>query len=390
MKRLLAIFCVIFLLVNPCFSDQENNTLGIPKDLDQKIQTALDHLFNMKFDSALKIFDTLKDQEKGHPMIAFGITCTHWWRLSTLVLETDLNESREFLRTVKECTEISKKKMQAGDPRGEGQLVLGGTLGLLGRWQATNGQYVNAYFTGKKAYRYLCNALEVNPNLHDANLGKGIFDYYVATLPAIVRILAFLGQGGDRSVGLSELEDASNNSLFARTAAKLFLVEIYSNLENKPDKALEILDGLRNQYPFSPFIQTLSAVSYYNNGDQEKLSAEADTFLDRVDKGAYPADFLAEAFFLKGASLFRGARFEEARQYFTKGLETKNSKSAFYTWSYLYRGYCLDALNQRDEAIKDYKAVLNQLRRWESWDHANQRLSTPFSVIDEEMKKLKL
>ena len=105
---------------------------------------------------------------------------------------------------------------------------------------------------------------------------------------------------------------------------------------------------------------------------------------------ANPKDFLAEAYFLQGIYFFKGAKFEEALNCFSQAIETKDTKSAFFSWAYLHRGYCLDIFGRRDEALKDYKAVLNQLRRWESWDHANQRISKPFSVADEEMKKLKL
>lgn len=390
MKRFGLVFAFLFTFSLLPVKADEGNYMGIPRELDKKIQTALEYLFNMKYDAALQIFNSLKDQSSPHPMVSFGITCSHWWRLSTLVLETDMQESQAFLRTVNDCINASHALIKAGDPTGEGHLVLGGALGLLGRWQVTNRQYVNAYFTGKKAYKYLVKAVGINPKLADANLGKGIFDYYVATLPAIVRILAFLGQGSDRAEGLNELEDAAKNSLYAKTAAKLFLVDIYANLENRPDRSLEILTDLLGQYPFSPFIHTLSFVSHYNNGNIDKLKEEAASFMDRVKKGAYSKDFEAQAHFFAGAALFKEAKFLEAAENFSKAVATNSAKNAFYSWATLYRGYCFDALDQRTEAIRDYKAVLNQLRRWESWDHARQRLGKPFTANDEEMKKLKL
>ena len=62
-------------------------------------------------------------------------------------------------------------------------------------------------------------ALEINPRLVDANMGKGIFDYYVATLPSIVRVLAFIGMGGDKNVGLQELTIAATEGTYSRTAS---------------------------------------------------------------------------------------------------------------------------------------------------------------------------
>src|SRR5258706_1716406 len=128
-------------------------------------------------------------------MVAFGIASAHWWRISSYVLEADPKESRPCLDAAERCIKLSNAKIKKGDPTGEGHLVLGGALGLRGRWEATNQKWIDAYFSGKKAYKYLSEALKINPSLTDAYIGHGIFDYFVATLPAIIRSLAFVGMG---------------------------------------------------------------------------------------------------------------------------------------------------------------------------------------------------
>jgi hypothetical protein len=274
------------------------NPFQITDALDKRIQDGLSHLYNLEFNEADKIFRELHDQAAEHPMVAFGKASVHWWRLSVFVLETDPIESKAFIEAVNECIQLSKKKIARGDPTGEGYLTLGGACGLLGRWQATNQEWISAYFTGKKAIKYLRKALKVNPEMKDANMGLGIFDYYVATLPAVVRVLAFLGSGGDSRVGLQELETAAHQGTYATTPSKLFLVDLYSNQENKPEKAFELLGSLRKEYPVSPFIHMLHIITAYNNNRIELLEEQVKSYEQFVASGTYRPEFTTNSHFV--------------------------------------------------------------------------------------------
>jgi tetratricopeptide (TPR) repeat protein len=249
---------------------------------------------------------------------------------------------------------------------------------------------VSAYFTGKKAIKYLRKALKVNPEMKDANMGLGIFDYYVATLPAVVRVLAFIGSGGDSKVGIQELTVAAYESEYAQIPSKLFLAEIYSNPENKPEKALEILGELRKDHPNSPFIHMMIVIAHYNHNHLAELASEAQNFQDRVDQGVYDKKFTVQSRFALAAVQFKGRHWEEAIKQYDLGIAAGTVKDPFWTWSHLYKAYALDALGQHDKAVPLYKSVLSQLRRWGSWDAAKKYMNKPFPATDEDLKKLRL
>lgn len=362
----------------------------ISPDLDEAIKDGLNELYNFNFEKSLAIFDSIKADETDHPMVAFGVASTHWWRISSYVLETDPKECAAFLESVDNCIKLSEQMIKNGDPSGEGHLVLGGALGLLGRYQATNRQWMSAYFGGKKAYKHLSKALKINPELKDAYMGKGIFDYFVATLPAVVRTLAFVGQGGDPKVGLAELEEAANNGIYSRTPSKLFLTQIYTESEKTPEKALEILNSLRQDHPKSPFIHLMKIIGLYNVGQTEELLTDAMDFEKNVEMKIYSSDFSCEAYFGMALANFKVKKWKEAAQYFTMAQTAGNENNPWRTWAALYLGYCHDAMGQRDEAVKQYKWVLKQLRRWGSHDQAKAHLSHPFKETDKELKKLEL
>ncbi len=390
MKKIVGILLCSTLLFGSFRTASAANTFRISDDLDAAIKKGLADLYDLHFDQADKKFDAIYSHADEHPMVAFGKASVHWWRLSVFVLETDPEESKAFIDAVNDCIDKSKKRIDKGDPTGEGYLTLGGAYGLLGRWQATNQEWVSAYFTGKKAIKYLRKALKVNPEMKDANMGLGIFDYYVATLPAVVRVLAFIGSGGNPQVGVQELTVAAYESIYAQTPSRLFLAEIYSNPENKPEKALEILLGLRNEYPNSPFIHMMHVIALYNHDRLDELAEQAKSFQDRVDKGIYGKEFGVQSHFALAAVQFKARRWAEAIKEYDLGIAAGTIKDPFFTWSHLYKGYCLDALNRHQEAIPVYKAVLSQLRRWGSWDAAKKRINTPFQGTDEDLKKLRL
>ncbi|MCG3205377.1 MAG: hypothetical protein KCHDKBKB_02097 [Elusimicrobia bacterium] len=390
MKRTNALLLTLSLLVCPPTFVGAHNPFNITPELDKSIREGLHHLYNLEFEEADQIFKDLEPQAAEHPMVAFGKASVHWWRLSVYVLETDPLESQPFLRDVNECIRLSKEKIDRGDPTGEGYLTLGGAYGLLGRWQATNQEWMAAYFTGRKAIKFLRKALKVNPRMTDANMGLGIFDYYVATLPAVVRVLAFLGSGGNPQVGIDELTIAATQGTYAQTPSKLFLTEIYSNPENQPEKALRILVGLKQEYPTSPFIEMLHIIALYNHQRLDELASEAKHFQEMVDKGTFKSQFAVQSRFALGAVNFKSRQWDQAILNFDLAIESGTIKDPFFTWAHLYKGYALDALKQREAAKTQYQTVLKQLRRWGSWDAAKKHLKKPFPAKDEDLAKLRL
>lgn len=383
--------CVaLALLVASTHSLAAGNPFDVSSDLDQSLRSGLHALYNLDFDGATAVFDSIEKQAPDHPMVAFGKASIYWWYLSVYVLESDEKESEPFLKAVEECIRYSREKIDRGDPTGEAYMTLGGAYGLLGRWQATNQKWVSAYFTGKKAIRYLRKSLKINPNMNDAYMGLGIFDYYVATLPSVVRVLAFLGTGGDSQVGLNELETAATKGTYAQTPAKLFLTDLYSNQENKPEKAFEILANLRQEYPTSPFVHMMRVITLYNHNRMEEMRKEVQSYLDRVEKGVYRKEFSTNGHFAAGMVHFKVRNWTEAIKEFDLAIQNGTIKNPFLSWSELYKGFALDAMGRRVDAVKQYEEVLREIRRWGSHESAKRHLSKPFEGTDAQLEKIRL
>ncbi len=367
------------------------NPFQIPDELDQKIQAGLNYLYNLEFDRAAEIFNSIPpEQAAAHPMVAFGKASVYWWKMSVYVLETDEKESKPFLDAVNECIKLSEAKISKGDKTGEGYMTLGGVYGLQGRWQAANQQWVAAYFTGRKAIKSLRRAIKVNSEMKDAYMGLGMFDYYVAALPSVVRVLAFLGSNGNPQIGLDELTIAANEGTYSRTPSKLFLAEIYSNPENKPEKALPIMIALKQEYPKSSFMHTMLMIIHYNMQKIPVMETENADFMKRIETGEFSAEMKTQGLFFSALVPFKKQDWAQAASIFGAAIAAGTVRDPFYAWSQLYKAYALDAQGNRDEAKELYKTVLSETRRWGSQDAAKKYLEKPFTADDPVLKKLVL
>ena len=89
----------------------------------------------------------------------------------------------------------------------------------------------------------------------DAYVGLGIYNYFVDTLPTIVKILSiFIAlPGGNRQLGLKQLSDAAQMGELTCGDAKFYLAKDYSRAnERQYGKSLQLFGELRRDYPNNP------------------------------------------------------------------------------------------------------------------------------------------
>ena len=122
----------------------------------------------------------------------------------------------------------------------------------------------------------------------------------------------------------------------------------------------------------------------------DSLKSEATAFQEKVENGTYPAEAASSGDFAMGISHFKVREWAEAEKYFGKAADSTDLKSPWRIWGRVYYGFCCDAQGRRDEAVKAYKQVLSEARRWTSHDNARKYSKAPFKGTDEELKKLSL
>jgi len=86
---------------------------------------------------------------------------------------------------------------------------------------------------GVEGRKHLLRCLELDPDMADAYLGLGLYNYYVDTLSAMAKVLRFfMGiPGGDKRVGLHQLEMASTKGVLTQMEARFNMAKSLRNYD---------------------------------------------------------------------------------------------------------------------------------------------------------------
>ncbi|MGH9680060.1 MAG: hypothetical protein ACRD4Y_08925 [Candidatus Acidiferrales bacterium] len=113
---------------------------------------------------------------------------------------------------------------------------------------------------GVEARKHLLRCLELDPNMADADLGLGLYNYYVDTLSTLAKILRFfMGiPGGDKSVGLRQLETAATKGELTQLEARFNMAKSLRNYDQDYARAAQAAAPLLTAYPNNPIFLLLA------------------------------------------------------------------------------------------------------------------------------------
>ncbi len=129
-------------------------------------------------------------------------------------------------------------------------------------------------------------AIELDPQMADATAGLGLYNYYVDSLSAAVKVLRFfMGiPGGSKEEGLKQLETGMASGVLMKVTARFYLSKNLRNFDYQYARAAAYLGPLIAQYPQNPTYQLLMA----NLEIEQGHNAEATTRLHAIQQLAIP------------------------------------------------------------------------------------------------------
>jgi len=147
--------------------------------------------------------------------------------------------------------------------RAEAWFYVGGAYGARAQWKVLRTERLSAARDGKQIKEALEKSLALDPRLQEAYFGIGLYHYYAGVAPLAAKMLRWLLMlpGGDKTQGMAEMLRARENGQLLRDEAdyQLHIIDLW--YENKPQQALDLLDGLRDRHPRNPlFLQLIAQV----------------------------------------------------------------------------------------------------------------------------------
>jgi len=182
-----------------------------------------------------------------------------WWQIQLDLDSRSLDAA--FLAAANSAIDEAEHWTVAEPRRAEAWFYLGAAYGARAQFRVYRVERLAAARDGKRIKAALEKALALDPSMHDAEFGTGMYRYYAGVAPAIFRFLRFLLllPGGDRESGLAQMERASQRGLLVRGEAQFQLHVLYLWYEHRPKEALALIRGLQDRYPRNPLFRHLEA-----------------------------------------------------------------------------------------------------------------------------------
>ena len=248
--------------------------------------------------------------------------------------------------------------------RAEAWFYLGGAIGARAQWRVLRGQTLSAARDGKRIKSSLERALMLDPTLHDAYFGIGMYHYYAAVAPRAARMLRWLLllPGGDREQGLEEMLRARAAGQLLRSEADYQLQIVYLWNEKQPRRALELATALSERHPHNPhFLQHIAEIEDGYTLDHVASLRAWQTLLDRARRGQVAMTEMARTRAELGVALEldHTGQPEAAIPILRGVIESKpTTPVGAEALAQLQLGQVYDQLAQHERAATSYRAAL--------------------------------
>lgn len=325
----------------------------------------LDRLYTLDFAGANAAFSAISARYPEHPVGPLLQALPAWWEIQ---LNPD-DESRDkvFLAAMDQVLKRSDKRLKRNRGDLDALFFKAGAYAFRGRLYADRKHYLRAARDGQKALKHFQEVRKRDPNNPDLLLGAGLFDYLADVVPdqyPILKPFARLFPRGDKQRGLRELHEAMERGRYVSTEASFSLLQIYYFFEKDYATSLHYARLLRERYPGNSVFHLYEGRAYARLnlwGEARRVLGEVAEKQASGETG-YTNNVAEPAFYLLGRDGVKGKRYAEALEVLERLEEiprTGKKESTYKVYGRLYRGMALDAMGQRQEALRLYQQVLS-------------------------------
>ena len=285
MKILLLASCILALILaatRPLLAE-----LPYPIDEDDRRYAArgLTMMMDGDLDGAVQVFQQVEQKDPDSPLGFLLEADATWWKIyyiSANLIDPDVFDVANMEATPYDShfADLDNVAIHKAEARirqhqdlARSHLYEGYAYALRARLEGLHDRDMATARAGKKMRTLLLRALALDPNLTDADLGVGIYNYFVDTLPGIVKLLSvfILLPGGSRTEGLQQLQLCADKGELGRPEAKFYLGKDYSRASEKQfDKSLRLFTELQQEFPHNPLWPMLIGSLNYRLGRPQK------------------------------------------------------------------------------------------------------------------------
>jgi hypothetical protein len=251
---------MLFLALTTFISGEARaSELNIPPEAREAIRL----MYSGKQDQAIAMARKIEAERPEHPLGYLIEADVLWWEIYCKWSERKYNtidawshtrpadsQDDEELALADKVTRLAEAGIAQSDTA-EMELYAGLGYASRARLLGLRFQKMPVARAGVEGRKHLLRCLELDPNMADANLGLGIYNYYVDTLSAMAKVLRFfMGiPGGDKRVGLRQLETAATKGELTQAEARFNMAKSLRNYDRDDVRAARAAAPLIAEYP---------------------------------------------------------------------------------------------------------------------------------------------
>ena len=236
---------------------------GLVQDL---VKAGANHIYNSNQDSAYHYARRVEALVPGHPVVPLmrGLAIL-WANIPTISTES----FREIENNLDSAVVLAKVK----DPDLKDPEMIFFTMsahGLLAEYYADQGYTMKAVGEANRAYGLLKKGFDLVDEFPEFLFTTGLYNYFIEKYPEkhpIYKPLIWFFRSGDMTLGLNQLETASETSILTDVEAHVYLSYIYLRYEYKPLLAQKHLALLCKKYPENYYAKAKYVESLANPED---------------------------------------------------------------------------------------------------------------------------
>jgi tetratricopeptide (TPR) repeat protein len=227
----------------------------------------LDKIYSFDLDGARDAAKRMQQEHPTHPLGYLLEAEALWWRIwcASAEFKYGMTEARRrpkrepdqhYLKLAATASSLATAQLQQGESA-EMQFYAGMADAAAARLYGLRGESRNTARFGVRAREHFLRAKALDPGMADADLGLGLYDYYVDTLSAMAKILRFfMGiPGASKQEGVRLLQHAIADGVLTSSVARFYLAMNLHRYDQQYERALAVIGPLTEQYPANPLFQ---------------------------------------------------------------------------------------------------------------------------------------
>lgn len=236
------------------------------------IKNWVDYVYNLKYSNADQIYTRISKSYPGHPIVYLLDGMKAYWEHYPLI--TSSSERSSYEHDLRTCIELCEKRHNSSDAA-EYLLIDLCARGLLLLFYSDNDLSMEVIPLASSTYQYIRQAFDYQSVYADFNFFTGVYNYYREAYPdahPVYKALAFLFPKGNKTKGIKELLNCSQNSIFLKAESSSFLSNICISFENDFEKGLNFSKSLHELYSANPqyltdYIRNMLLIKQYDEAE---------------------------------------------------------------------------------------------------------------------------